>query len=65
MLEKYSKYLKDGTKTHCIYCNTIYPTDYIRTHYHSDYHLEQVCRKEFGMSAANFLSCEDYENKTG
>ena len=48
-MEKYGKDLKDGKRTHCIYCNKMYPTEFsnefISTHYKIDYHLEQVCRK--------------------
>jgi hypothetical protein len=62
-MEKYAKYLKDGKRTHCTFCNSIYPTEFISKHYKTDYHLEQVCRKEFGMSAEKILSCEEEENK--
>ncbi len=62
-MENYSKYLKDGKRTLCIHCNAIYPTEFISTHHKTDYHLEQVCKKEYGMSAENFLSCEKEEKK--
>jgi hypothetical protein len=48
-MKKYSKDLNDGKLMKCIYCNAIYSPLCMARHYKTDYHLEQLCQKEYGM----------------
>ena len=60
-MKKYSKDLNDGKLMKCICCNAIYSPLCMERHYKTDYHLEQLCQKEYGMSAEKFMNlvCEE------